>query len=447
MAATRPSYLKGLLGDVEAEAMLDARAMIAAMLRVEAALAAAQAETGDVAPDAAAAIAAAVDRFEPDMDALCDATERDGVVVPDLVRQLRAALPAEARHAVHWGATSQDIADGAMALCLRNVIDLCEARLTGTIVHLAGFADRHRDTIMASRTRGQQAVASSFGLKAAGWMMPLVRWHARLGAIRADALLLSLGGAGGTAAAYGSNARGVEEDVAGRLGLGVAPLPIHAQRDGRVVLGGWFAGVTASLAKAAGDILLMCQSEVGELRLTGSGGSSSMPNKRNPTRAEAVVALAVRAEGLSGPMNHAMDHAHERGGVAWMVEWQALPDLAVTAAAALRHMLAILESLDVDNDAMRRNAEASNGLLLAEAVSFRLAEHMPRPEAAAMVKAACAEVAENGTHLIDLLKRTHAALPIDWDNLRDLTLHRGQADTMIDRALAAAAPITHKEKP
>lgn len=437
MAAFPPAYLQGLLGDAEAEAALSDTALIEAMLNVEAALAAAQAAVGEIPSEAAAAIAKAVKKFKPDIAALTSATERDGVVVPGLVAQLRASCEGPARHYLHWGATSQDIADTAMALCLRRVADLCTARLDAVIAALAALADQHRDTVMAGRTRGQQATPTSFGLKAAGWMLPLVRWQKRLSDIRADALVLSFGGAAGTAAAYGPKARQIETALAKRLGLALAPMPTHTQRDGTLALGGWCAGVAGSLAKLAGDVLLLAQSEIGEVRIGGAGGSSTMPNKRNPTRAEAILTLADRASAQIGALHRAAAHEHERGGAAWMTEWQALPDLAVIAASALRHTISLLDTLEVDAAAMRRNLESSNGLLLAEAASFLLAGRIPRPDAQALVKDACAETARTGRHLFEVLaERCDEA--IDWAAQRDPARHLGDAHAMIDRALAEA---------
>jgi 3-carboxy-cis,cis-muconate cycloisomerase len=437
VAAFPPAYLQGLLGDAEAEAALSDTALIEAMLSVETALAAAQAEVGEIPAEAAATIANAVKAFKPDMAALTSATERDGVVVPGLVAQVRASCDGSARHHLHWGATSQDIADTAMALCLRRVIDLCDARLDNVIAALMTLADRHRDTVMAARTRGQHATPTTFGLKAAGWMLPLVRWRKRMNDVRADALVLSFGGATGTAGAYGPKARQIETALAKRLDLALAPMPTHTQRDGMVVLGGWYAGVAGSLAKLAGDVQLLAQSEIGELRIGGAGGSSTMPNKRNPTRAEAILALADRTSTQIGALHRTAAHEHERGGAAWMAEWQALPDLAVIGASALRHTMYLLEALEVDAAAMRGNVEASNGLLLAEAASFLLAGRMSRPDAQALVKDACAETARTGRHLFDVLAgRCDDA--IDWAALRDPARHLGDAHAMVDRALAEA---------
>lgn len=434
------AYLGDLFGDPETEAALSAEAQLRAMLQVEAALATVQAELGVIPKPAAAAIAelAARDPIRP--EALRAATARDGVVVPGLVAELRKALPAEAAPYLHWGATSQDIVDTAACLTLRAALDGQEARLRGIMDRLAELANAHRTTIMAARTRGQQATPTTFGLKAAGWLMPLVRSAARLPALRRDALVVSLGGASGTQAALGAQAGEVERRLAARLDLAIAAMPWHVQRDPFLDIGGWMAGVAAALGKMATDVLLLTQSEVGELALVGAGGSSTMPNKANPTPAEAVVALARRTATEMSALHQSMLHEQERGGVAWQLEWMTLPGLAVASGAALRQTLALLETLEVRAGRMRANVEASNGLLLAEAASFALAAHLPRPEAQEMVKQACAEVRESGRHLIDCLQRRCSA-PVDWQSLRDPLTQTGRSDALIDRALAAYCDV------
>lgn len=440
ISPAHPSYLDDLLGDPEVQAALSAEAQLRAMLRVEAELAAVQAELGLVPARAAEAIAklCAGDPVRP--EALREATARDGVVVPGLVAVLRAALPADAAPYLHWGATSQDIVDTAACLTLRDALDIQQGRLRFVMDRLASLAADHRTTVMAARTRGQQATPTTFGLKAAGWLLPLIRAAQRLDPLREDGLAVSLGGASGTQAALGARAAEIERRLAQRLGLSVPVLPWHTQRDRFVEIGSWMTGVTGALGKLAGDVLLMAQSEVAEIALADAGGSSTMPNKANPTRAEAMVALARRTANEISFLHQAVLHDHERGGTAWQMEWMALPSIAVSSGAALRHGLALLETLEVKVERMRANVEDSRGLLLAEAASFALAAHLPRADAQALVKQACAELRDSDLHLIDSLRR-RCDLPIDWEALRDPLAQTGRSDALIDRALAAYREI------
>ena len=167
------SHLSRLFGDPEVEGALSSASLIRAMLEVEAALAEAQVELGDIPAEAGSAIASAARSLDLDPAELAEATERDGVPVPALVACLRGAIDGPHGQYLHWGATSQDVIDTASVLTLDTVLVLCAARLDGLIEYLAGLAETHRSTVMPARTRGQQATPTSFGLKAALWMMPL----------------------------------------------------------------------------------------------------------------------------------------------------------------------------------------------------------------------------------------------------------------------------------
>ena len=433
-----PAYLGALLGDPEVAEALSAQAQLKAMIEVEAALAAVQAELGLIPTQAAAAISALARDADVTPEELAETTRRDGIPIPGLLARLREALPAEHAVYLHWGATSQDIIDSASCLTLCQMLDIFSKRLDSVTTQLAELADAHRGSVMAARTRGQQATPTTFGLKAAGWLAPLIRHAERLPRLRREALPLSFGGASGTQAAYGPNAAEIERRMAERLGLTLAVMPWHAQREGMIEAGCWLAAVAGSLGKMAGDILLLTQSEVGEVRLANAGGSSTMPNKANPTGAETIVALARHAATEVGGLQQTALHAQERDGAAWMLEWLSLPPLAEASGCALVHSQALLDNLRVDDRRMRLNIEASNGLLLAEAASFALAVHMPRPEAQCLVKQACQETLDSGVHLIDVLQR-HSQAPVDWQRLRDPRAQVGASDCLIDQVLAALA--------
>ncbi len=444
-----------LFSDREIVALLDDRARLRAMLEVEAALARVQGRLGVIPAAAATRIAEVAESLELDPAALASRTASAGVPVPALVASLRAAVGAEAGAYVHWGATSQDIMDSGLVLRLRAVLDALDGRLAGAIETLAALAQEHRGTVMAARTRSQQALPTTFGLQAAGWLLPLARHRERLAQLRPRLLVMQFGGAAGTLAALGAAqgaARGedgvaVMEALATELGLAIPPAPWHSQRDGIAELAAWFALVTGSLGKIGEDLVLLAQSEVGEVTPGGGpgggpgsgGGSSTLPQKTNPVAAEALVTLARFNAGLLAPATEALPQAQERGGAAWPLEWLTLPQMAAATGAALRLAAAALDGLVVDPARMAANLEASNGLILAEAASFALAGHMPRPEAQALVKAACAEVTESGRHLMDVLAEKSEA-PLDWAGLKDPAGYLGAADALIDRILASLAP-------
>ena len=426
-----------LLSDAELAELLDDRAQLRAMLAFEAALARAEGSVGVIPEAAAERIAAVADRLEVDPAALAEGTARDGIPVPALVAALRQAVGGDAANFVHWGATTQDVMDSGLVLRLRQVLNILETRLDALGDALAALAEAERATVMLARTRGQQATPTSFGLKVAGWLAPLQRHLDRLGELEARLGVLSFGGAAGNLSALGENGLAVEAALAEALDLPAPAMPWHSQRDSLVEFGNWLGLVAGSLGKLAGDVLLLCQNEVGELREGGGGGgSSTLPQKSNPVRAEAVLSLTRHVCGLAGPLQQAAFHQHERDGVAWQIEWLVLPQMIVATGAALGHALALIESLEIDRARMRANIEATRGLALAEAASFALSEHLPRPQAQALVKEACKAVLAEGGHLIDrLAERTDVA--VDWAALRDPAGQLGAAEAFIDRVLAA----------
>lgn len=416
------------------EAFSDA-ATIRAMLDVEVALAWVQARLGVIPEGAAERIAAVAGSFGPDIAGIAAGTEKSGVPIIPLVEQLRAAVGGEAAGYVHWGATSQDIVDTGLVLRLRGVADQLEEKIGRLFGLLGKLADEHRGTVIAARTRSQQALPTSFGLKAAGWLSPLIDHRTRLDEIRPRLFAVQFGGAVGTLAALGDRGIQVMEALGEELDLAVPAAPWHARRDNLAEFAGWLSMVTGSLGKMAQDLILLAQSEVAEVRPGAGGGSSTMPQKSNPVACEVMVTLARSNATLISAMHQAMIQEHERGSPGWQLEWLTLPQMAVATGAALNHAIAVIETLEVDTARMRANLDASNGLILAEAATFALAEHMPRTEAQALVKEACGEVVQSGRPLMEVLARKTDA-PVDWDAVADPANYLGAANEQIDRILS-----------
>lgn len=419
-----------LFADPEIAALFTDEAELAALIDVERALARVEGRQGVIPADAAAEIDRRLDGAEVDPASLASGTRSAGVPLPGLVKDLKAIVGGEAAQFVHWGATSQDIVDTALVVRLGTALDLLEARLDTLIACLADLADRHRATVMAARTRTQIAVPTTFGLRAAGWLAPLLRHRERLAEARPRILMVQFGGAGGTASAIGGDGLAVMESLAAELGLAVPPMPWHTQRDGLMELAGWLANLTASLGKIGTDVAILARSEVAEVRPGSGGGSSTMPQKANPVSAEMLVALARITAGNLGTFAQGAIHAEERDGAAWSVEWATLPAMVAAAGGGLVHAAELLETLVVDAAAMRARA---GGATLAEAASFALSEHMTREAAQALVKQAAQGDADLVTALAEL-----SDAPIDWAAFADPSAHLGVADAFVERVLAAA---------
>src|SRR5439155_3641219 len=218
----------------------------------------------------------------------------------------------------------------------------------------AALADAHRDPVMAGRTLGQQAVPTTFGLKAAGW---LVAVDAAAAALARVELAVQYGGAVGTLAATGPAGAAVVGLLAEELGLAEPVLAWHTDRTRVAGLAGALGVAAGVLGKVALDVVLLAQTEVGEVAEAEGGGSSAMPHKRNPARAVLVRAAAARVPGLVATVLAAMAQEHERAAGAWQAEWVPVRDLLRLTGGAAHHAHAMLAGLRVDAAAMRRNLD------------------------------------------------------------------------------------------
>ena len=439
-AAADSAILGPLLGDDEIARLFTDAACVEAMVRFEVGLANAQAKTGVIPAGAAQVIEVRARGFAANLAEMGASTANAAVPTIALVQQLRAHLAVDEARYVHWGATSQDVIDTALVLRLRATLGVFETRLRRLIGTLAEAADAHRATVMPARTRYQQALPTSLGLKLASWLAPLPRQLTRLDEMRPRLLCVQFGGAAGTLAALGK--RGVEtmSALATELDLYEPDMHWHSQRDGFAELANWLSLLTGVLGKFGQDIALHQQSEFGELRESADparGGSSTMPQKANPIGAEALVALARFNAGLLGNMHQAIIQENERGGPGWQLEWMTLPQMLASTGAALRQAQLIADGFVVDAERMRANLADGHGLIMAEALSFALAEHMPRPQAQALVKDCCRQALAEGRPLIEVMTLATDA-PVDWDAAADPVNYLGDADAFIDRVLASA---------
>ncbi len=338
-------YLSRLLGDAEIMALLSAEADMAAMLDFEAALSEAEAVEGLISDDAADQIHNAVSGFKPEWEALNAATARDGVVVPELLAQLRAGLDAEAGAALHLGATSQDVIDTSFSIRALGVLDAVETRLSDLIKQLDELNTRDGGKTVMAHTRMQAAMPVSVSRKIASWRDPLHRHLDRLSAIRKAVGVLHLGGPVGTLDALGDKGPAVSQRMAEKLGLEPCSQARHTERDGLADLANWLSLVTGSLGKTGADIVLFAQQEMDEIELSKGGGSSAMPHKVNPVAAETLVAIA-RFNALLLPGLHlSLVHENERSGSAWTLEWMVLPQMMVATGAALRTAKVLFQSI------------------------------------------------------------------------------------------------------
>lgn len=422
----------------------DARATLARMLEFEAALAHAQAQLGMIPAPAAQHIAAAcvVDGF--DVEALkrdTSASSSAALPVVDALTALVAARNQEAALYVHWGSSTQDVMDSALMLQARSGLDQLLLRLAHITTTLAELTRTHRETLMVARTLSQHALPTTFGYKCALWLEAMLSAHTELKRQRSS-LPLQFGGAAGTLAAYGARGLELRDVLARNLGL-AAVLPWHTDRTVIRALAAALAITAASAGKLANDLILMNQSEVGELREAagvGRGGSTALPHKRNPVAAMAVVAGAHRMPGQLAALFFCFDHGHERASGAWHAEWQSLRELFVTLGAMLAQLDIALSGIEVNTLAMRANLDRSGGLIMAEAVVMALAPALGRSAAQAVVKRAVIQASVEERLLYAVLREDPAVKQLLSDaalaQTMDPQTYLGSHSTMVDAVLA-----------
>ncbi|HEX7227955.1 MAG TPA: 3-carboxy-cis,cis-muconate cycloisomerase [Candidatus Binatia bacterium] len=448
MRALDSAIFSPLFSDAEISGLFTDEAYIRALVEVEAALARAQARVG-IIPAAAAEQISKVNAGEIDITALTKGTIRSGFPIIALVQQLRRHAGADAAPYVHWGATTQDIMDTASVLQMRAAIELSKRAMREIMRHLSELAQRHRRTVMAGRTHGQQALPITFGLKVAGWIAPMIRHLERMEEILPRLLVVQLGGAAGTLAALGDKGLAVAQGLADELNLLMPVMSWHAQRDSLVEFAGWLGLVTGSLGKMAQDVILLAQTEVGEVAESGEqgrGGSSTMPQKSNPITSELMLAAARTNASLLSALHQAQIQEHERATHGWQVEWLTLPQMMMLTGGALKHALDLSQNLQVDEAAMRANMARGKDVVLAEATVFALAKAMPRAKAEELVANACGIAISEARPLIDVVRQT-VAVPdgtVDWQELANPANYLGEADKIIDGVLERANELLSK---
>lgn len=431
--------------DALAEALSD-RAWIQALLSFEAALASAEGRVGVIPSQAAERIAAVCRSDDFDAEAIAHAGRDAGNPAAPLVAELRERVGGGAARYVHWGATSQDAVDTAAMLVARRTLDLILADLEAVVSRCASIAKDQRATLVVGRTLLQQAVPTTFGLKAAGWLVGCIEARRPLVAARDGGLAAQLGGAVGTLASLGDEGLNVLAQLSAELALAEPVVPWHTSRARVAELAAALGVACGALLKLSQDLILLCQTEVAEVSQPaggGRGGSSTMPHKRNPVEAVRACACARRAPGLCVTLLSAMGQEHERAAGAWHSEWQAFCELLAATGGAAAWTLEALESVEIEPDRMRENLDKSKGLVLAERVRMAVAERTDAPDAQAAVTEACLRAAGRGASLREeLLRQPQVAAVLgadDLDAVLDPASYLGSANAFIERALSLYA--------
>ncbi|CAL9655959.1 lyase family protein [Streptomyces sp. enrichment culture] len=447
------SLTERLVGDRGQLAVFSEDSAIEGWLAAERALARAQAEVGVLSPAEAEAVCRAARLAAVDREALWRTARTVGYPVLGLVRQISGLLPEGPDGRVHYGATTQDIMDTGLALQMARSLAALDRGLGELGDALAEQVTEHAATVMAARTHGQQAVPTTFGATLATLLGQFTRHRRRLAEAEPRVAVVSLFGAGGTAAALGPHAAATRSGMARLLGLHDAETPWHVARDGVAEFGWLCALLTATCARLARNVVDLSRTEIAEVLEPGGdhrGASSTMPQKANPITSEIVIGLTGTTGALASALLRIQEAGHERAAGEWQTEWQVLPELAVAAGTALSETTALVRGLRVDARRMRANLDHDGGLLMAESRMIALAASTGRERAHGLVHEAAARTRSSGRSLTETLRevlvdQSLGALLSDVPARPDDYL--GQARQMAEAAVRhwRAEPAAHPE--
>lgn len=411
-------------------------------LNVEAALARAQARLGIIPQDAAEAITAAAKLENLDTEKMTEEYKKVGFPILPLVHEMGRCCDAESARWIHWGATTQDIVDTGLVLQMKEAFSILETQLDDVISAVSRLADEHRFTVMAGRTFQQQAAPITFGFKAAIWLDELLRHRERLPGMKQRAFVCQFGGAVGTLATLGQQGSDVVRELSKELGLGEPAISWHTSRDGWAEALFWISMVGATLSKIANEIATLMRTEVDEVREpyeSGKGGSSTMPQKRNPVACPIIMAIGNKLRECVSSQLTAMVQEHERSVSAMPLEWLALPEAFVLLSGSFQHTIPMLEGLQVDSQQMRRNLSMGGGLLMAEAVMMGIAPKIGRNQAHNLVFGAAGRAWDQGITLREALTQDDSLSELltieEIDKLIEPANYIGSAVGMIDNVL------------
>jgi len=428
--------------------------LLGAMLEFEVALARAEARCGVIPKKVAEAIAASADVNHFDISAFAHATFRAGTPAIPLVKRLTEQVRkrnGEAARFVHWGATSQDVADSAMSLLLTRAAPILNSDLSKLERALAELSNRHKQSVMLGRTLLQAAPPVTFGLKAAGWLASVRRGGESLRNAFGDAAVLQFGGASGTLASLGSKGNAVAAALAKELKLKLPEAPWHTHRDRWATLICACGVLTGSLAKMARDVSLLMQNEVEEAAEPGGagrGGSSTMPHKRNPIACSLTLAAAHRLPGLVSSYLSAMVQEHERGVGGWQAEWPIISSTIQLTGVAMVSMAEVAEGLVASPKNMRANIEKTNGVIFAERAMMLLGSKLGRDAAHKILEAATRKCISENRQLAEVLAGIpEVARHLDRSSLQELQVpekYLGSAEDFRRALLSGSAMLKRK---
>ncbi len=429
------------------KALFSEESRLSAQLLVEAALARAHAEVGNIPAEAAEVISA---KCRPEIVRL----ERVKAIEAEMKHDVMAMVTAiaeqcgDAGRYVHLGATSNDIVDTAAALGFKSALDIIERDLDGLIITMSALAFKHRRTVMMGRTHGQFAIPTTLGFKLAGYISELLRHRQRIMEIRPRVCVGKMSGAIGTGAGFGDRFFRIQDLVMKDLGLGQEEAATQLVcRDRYAELVFELGLISTSCERYATEVRNLQRSEIGEIAEAFDAkkqvGSSTMAQKKNPMLSENVSGLARVVRSYLAPQMECMVLWHERDLSNSSAERFILPHVAVLTDDILAKMNEVFANLTVNKQNMRRNIESANGFIMAEAVLLALANKgLGRQEAHELVRNVSMAAEAEGKGLKEALKANSTVKKLlsakELEAVMEPDNYLGKAPEMVDRTIARA---------
>lgn len=414
------------------------------MLEVEAALAKAEADLGMIPKEAAEAIEKNIDKVR-----LERVKEIEDEIQHDTMAIIKAFTEQCEEHGgwIHFGATSYDITDTAIALHMREVLEIIEKDLLELRATLVDLADKNKHLVCAGRTHGQIGTPTTYGLRFAIWADEVNRHVIRLGELRPRILVGKMSGAVGTQAGFGEQGIEVEQKTMEYLGLGVAQVSNQVvQRDRHAEVIMFLGGVATTLDKICTEIRSLQRSEIYEVEEAFGAkqvGSSTMPHKRNPIKSEQVCGLAriIRAMIEPALLNNTL--WDERDLTNSSSERIIFPESTVLTDHILRLTNRILGNLNFYPENIKRNLEIMNGLNMAEAVMINLTRKgVSRQSSHELMRTCAMRAKEEGRTLLDaLMEEDEINKHFTGDELEEIMKPENYIGTAVEKVEAVVKKL------
>lgn len=422
----------------EMDAVFSDDARVATWVAVESALARAQGELGLIPASAAEHITDVTSTTTFDMSTLAAGTAASAHSIMAFIRMVREAVGEDGEY-LHWGVTTQDIIDTAAMLQYRRGLTYIARDLSRLMVRLADIAEAHAAVPMAGRTHGQHAVPISFGLKVAGWVDELARQGERLMQLTPRVLVGNLAGAAGSMSAMGDIGAEVQDRALALVGLAEPDMSWHSTRDRTAEIVAWAGLLAGTIGRISNELYGLQRTEAGEVlegRNVGDVGSSTMPQKTNPSHTEFSVAASRLALGQVSTGLAFMIQENERDVREWMVEWKVVPEAFLLISGALDNLFQALNGMTFNAERMLQNLSLTNGQILAEAAMMRLAPRIGRQQAHEHMRMVSAIATSENVSLNEALSRDAVWREHGDDTVLDLG-YLGRSAAIVERVVSA----------